>query len=111
MQTDRQLLTQVEQHQRLDEWNDAKADNPRGQCIHYLLEAWAKRTPNAIAIAAPGRAPLTYGRLYSQLSSIVKILNTSGVGRNDRVAMVLPSGPGMAVAFLTVAAGATCTPS
>ena len=33
-----------------------------------------------------------------------------GVGRHDRVALVLPQGPEMAVAFLTVAAAATCVP-
>ena len=32
------------------------------------------------------------------------------VGRHDRVALVLPSGPEMAVAFLAVASGATCAP-
>ena len=32
------------------------------------------------------------------------------MGRNDRVALVLPNGPEMAVAFLAVAAGATCAP-
>ena len=33
-----------------------------------------------------------------------------GIGRHDRVAVVLPNGPEMAVAFLTVAASATCAP-
>jgi acyl-CoA synthetase (AMP-forming)/AMP-acid ligase II/acyl carrier protein len=33
-----------------------------------------------------------------------------GVGRNDRVAIVLPNGPEMAVAFLAVTAGATSAP-
>ena len=29
-----------------------------------LLKSHAQQTPNAIAITAPGRAPLTYGRLF-----------------------------------------------
>jgi acyl-CoA synthetase (AMP-forming)/AMP-acid ligase II len=33
-----------------------------------------------------------------------------GIGRGDRVAVVLPNGPEMAVAFLAVAAAATCAP-
>jgi acyl-CoA synthetase (AMP-forming)/AMP-acid ligase II/acyl carrier protein len=37
-------------------------------------------------------------------------LNQFGVGRNDRVAIVLPNGPEMAVAFLSVAAAATGAP-
>jgi acyl-CoA synthetase (AMP-forming)/AMP-acid ligase II/thioesterase domain-containing protein len=37
-------------------------------------------------------------------------LNGMGLGRNDRVAIVLPNGPEMAAAFLAVAAAATCAP-
>jgi acyl-CoA synthetase (AMP-forming)/AMP-acid ligase II/thioesterase domain-containing protein len=33
-----------------------------------------------------------------------------GIGRNDRVAVVLPNGPEMAVTFLSVASGSTCAP-
>jgi acyl-coenzyme A synthetase/AMP-(fatty) acid ligase len=36
--------------------------------------------------------------------------NAQGVGRNDRVAIVLDNGPEMAVAFLCIAAGATAAP-
>src|SRR5215471_21872916 len=79
-------------------------------CIHRLLRSHAQRITDAIAIAAAGRKPLTYNRLLSQIDYVVNILNTAGIGRNDRVAVVLPDGPEMAVAFLGVAAGATCTP-
>ena len=79
-------------------------------CIHRLLRFHAERIPDAIAIAAPGRKPLTYNRLLSQIDYVVNILNRAGIGRNDRVAVVLPDGPEMAVAFLAVAAGATCAP-
>ncbi len=80
------------------------------QCIHHLVAAQAKRTPDAIAIAAPKRAPLTYGGLRTHIADTVKTLNAMGVGRNDRVATVLPNGPEMAVAFLAVASGATSAP-
>ena len=80
------------------------------QCIHHLIAAQAKRTPDAIAIAAPKRAPLTYSRLHIHINNVVETLNASGVGRNDRVATVLPNGPEMAVAFLAVASGATSAP-
>ena len=38
------------------------------------------------------------------------MLYARGVGCADRVALLLPDGPEMAVAFLTVAANATCAP-
>ena len=79
-------------------------------CIHHLIEGRAKRTPDAIAIEAPGRTALTYRRLHNHIHDVVTKLNAMGVGRNDRVAIVLPNGPEMAVAFLAVAAGATSAP-
>ena len=54
-------------------------------------------------------APLTYGRLWRHVEG-VRTLHAMGVGRHDRVALVLPNGPEMAAAFLCVAAGATCAP-
>ena len=39
-----------------------------------------------------------------------RTLRAMGIGRRDRVAVVLPNGPEMAVAILTVAASATCAP-
>ncbi len=80
---------------------------PEISTIPDLLEA-ADRT--SIAIAAPGRAPLTYGGLRRLVSSTVDALNDFGVGRNDRVAIVLPNGPEMAAAFVAIGAGATTAP-
>ncbi len=75
-----------------------------------LTRPWADRTPDAVAIAAPGRAPLTYDRLAGQLEALLAKLNEMGVGRGDRLALVLPNGPEMAVAFLAGASAATCAP-
>jgi acyl-CoA synthetase (AMP-forming)/AMP-acid ligase II/acyl carrier protein len=85
-------------------------DSALDLCISQLIENQAGHTPDAIAIAAPGRIPLTYNRLNRQIDDTVKKLNAMGVGRHDRVALALPNGPEMAVAFLAVAAGATCAP-
>ena len=75
-----------------------------------LLEHQAKRIPDAPAILAPGRAPLTYGRLYQHVEQMGRTLRAMGIGRHDRVAVVLPNGPEMAVAILAVAASAVCVP-
>jgi acyl-CoA synthetase (AMP-forming)/AMP-acid ligase II len=79
-------------------------------CIPQLLAAHAERTPEALAILAPGRAPLSYGRLRWHTDHVRQALHTMGLGRHDRIALVLPNGPEMAVAFLAVAAGAPCVP-
>ena len=39
-----------------------------------------------------------------------RTLRAMGIGRHDRIAVVLPNGPEMAVAILAVAASATCAP-
>jgi oxalate---CoA ligase len=78
--------------------------------IYALLKNMADRDAAAITIAAPGRRPLTYGRLMRQVENTVAALSSLGLQRNDRVAVVLPNGPEMAVAFLGIASGATCAP-
>ncbi|RPI36155.1 MAG: AMP-dependent synthetase, partial [Nitrospiraceae bacterium] len=70
----------------------------------------AKKIPSLSAILAPGRKTLSYGELYDHIDRVVSLLNDYGLGRNDRVALVLPNGPEMAAAFLSVIAGATCVP-
>jgi len=78
--------------------------------LPHLLECQAKRIPDAPAILGPGRAPLTYRRLHQHADKIGRVLRAVGVGRHDRVAVVLPNGPEMAVAILSVAASAICIP-
>ena len=78
--------------------------------IYHLLKGVAERDAASIAIAAPDRQPLPYRRLLGQVEDTVEALSSAGFNRNDRVALVLPNGPEMAVAFLAVASGATCAP-
>ncbi|OJT25269.1 AMP-dependent synthetase [Archangium sp. Cb G35] len=63
-----------------------------------------------LAIGAPGRPGLTYGGLRELARHTVTALNGMGLGREDRVALVLPNGPEMAVAFVTFACGTTTAP-
>jgi acyl-CoA synthetase (AMP-forming)/AMP-acid ligase II len=60
--------------------------------------------------ATEGRASLTHGGLRDLASRTVAALNAKGIGRGDRVAIVLPNGPEMATSFLAVACGATTAP-
>jgi amino acid adenylation domain-containing protein len=78
--------------------------------ISKLLAWRAETLPNAPAILAPGRVALSYGELFEQVSRMVQRLNQLGIGCDDRVAIVLPNGPEMAVAFLSIAAGAVSAP-
>ena len=70
----------------------------------------ANGQPADPAIGAPERAPLTHGGLRDLAQRTVETLNALGIGRGDRVAIVLPNGPEMATAFLSIASGATTAP-
>ena len=65
---------------------------------------------DAVAIAASGAPPLTYGGLRALVAATLVSLNDLGIGRNDRVAIVLPNGPAMATAFVAIASAATSAP-
>jgi len=78
--------------------------------VFQIVAAQARRTPGAVAIAAPERPPLCYGTLSAFLSNVGLQLRGLGVVRQDRVALVLPNGPQAAVAFLAVSACATAAP-
>lgn len=75
--------------------------------VTSLLAAGADDAP---AIGAPGREPLSHGGLRAFAGQVVETLNGFGLGRNDRIAIVLPNGPEMAAAFVAIAAGATTAP-
>ncbi|HEY9852112.1 MAG TPA: AMP-binding protein [Leptolyngbyaceae cyanobacterium] len=78
--------------------------------VSELIQVQAQNNPDRIAIVAPKRASLTYGGLRDRIHQTATILSTLGINPNDRVAVVLPNGPEMAVAFLAIAATATCAP-
>src|SRR5262249_1277321 len=75
-----------------------------------LLTVRAERAPGAIAIRGIDRRPLTYEGLHRQAWEVLRSLNAFGIARRDRVAIALPNGPEMAVAFLTVSAAAASVP-
>ena len=75
--------------------------------ILSLLEAAPDEAP---ALSAPGRAALTFGALRALAARTVADLNRIGVGRGDRVAIVLPNGPEMAAGFIAIASACASAP-
>ncbi len=78
--------------------------------VSTIKELLRSGQDGAVAIAAPDRAALTYRSLREQIDTTVATLNLLGIERNDRVAIVMPNGPDMAAAFVSVASGATTAP-
>ncbi|MGV6846841.1 MAG: acyl--CoA ligase [Marinibacterium sp.] len=77
---------------------------------HTIAELIAEHEDESPAIGAPGRAWLSYGGLRDLSARVGAALHGFGIGRGDRVAIVLPNGPEMATAFVTIAQAATTAP-
>jgi acyl-CoA synthetase (AMP-forming)/AMP-acid ligase II len=75
-----------------------------------VKELLARGADGASALGAPGRSDLTFGALRRLIDETMQALNSFGIGRGDRVGIVLPNGPEMATAFLGVASCATSAP-
>ena len=80
---------------------------PDSVTVWELLAGGSGERP---AIAAPGRESLDFAGLRRHVESTIGALNGFGIGRNDRMAIVLPNGPEMASAFVSVACAATAAP-
>jgi oxalate---CoA ligase len=80
------------------------------QMSHTLQELLAVGMSAGTALAAPGRSPLTFAQMRVVLAEAGAALRSLGVGRQDRVAVVLPNGPEMASCFLACASAAVCAP-
>jgi len=57
---------------------------------------------------APDCAPLSYRRLDRHIDDIGRTLRAKGIGRDDRIAVLMPNGPELAVAIVATAANAAC---
>ena len=86
---------------------------PTDTMTHFrtLSDMIAQQRPDAIALSAPGGGvPLRYGTLHALILRTTETLNRLGIGRGDRVAIVLPNSPEMAAAFVAVASACTAAP-
>jgi acyl-CoA synthetase (AMP-forming)/AMP-acid ligase II len=64
----------------------------------------------ADAIGAPERRTMVRGELVALVDRVGGALRAIGIGPQDAVAIVMPNGPEMAAAFLSVACSATAAP-
>ncbi|MBF9031080.1 AMP-binding protein [Rhodobacterales bacterium HKCCE3408] len=78
-----------------------------GQTIAELIAGHDHTAP---VFGAPGRDWMDYAGLRALSAAVSAALHGAGVGRGDRVAIVLPNGPEMAAAFVTVAQAAVTCP-
>src|SRR5579864_572897 len=78
-----------------------------GRVLNQLLERGASRD---VAIAVPGGVRLTYGELREQVAAAAGALARLGLGRGDRIALVLPNSAESIVLFLAAATTGVAAP-
>ncbi|MEU8241045.1 amino acid adenylation domain-containing protein [Actinoplanes missouriensis] len=93
-------LDEAGQHEILVARNATAHPLPAGT-VHSLIEAQARRTPDAVAVQHAGRT-LTYGDLDRRANRLARHLISSGAGPETLVAVALPHGDDLIVALLAV---------
>ena len=78
--------------------------------IYKLISKCKEKKTQTQCIISPGQPSLSYIDLYNHIHYVAQTLNSLEIGINDRVATVIPNGPEMATAFLTIASCSTCAP-
>lgn len=87
--------------------HDATGDEGR---MHASVWEIVSANASARAIGAPGRAWLDGAGLGALARGVLGTLNGAGIGRGDRVGLVLPNGPEAATGFVCVACACTAAP-
>ena len=67
------------------------------------LQCWVRQTPDAIAIAATDRAPVSFGAALDQVERLAAALATLGIRRGDVIAVQLPSTPEFVIIYYAIA--------
>ncbi|MDE0163288.1 MAG: AMP-binding protein, partial [Acidimicrobiaceae bacterium] len=78
-----------------------------GETLRAMLDAGADGAP---AIVAPDGSVLTHAELRSEVDRLAGRFRSLGLGPADRIAVVVPNGPEMALAFLAAACTGCAAP-
>jgi amino acid adenylation domain-containing protein len=95
------LLPAAEQQRLLIDWNATQAPYPADQCFHTLVEAQARRTPDAIAVVA-GEQQLSYRSLNARANQLARYLRACGVRPELRVGLCIERSPELVIALLAI---------
>jgi len=93
------LLTDVQEHQLLVEWNRPQVDHKTDPCVFEYIEMQVKRTPDATAVVYEGHQ-LSYLELNRRANQLAHYLIGIRVGPDVRVALCLQRGLEMVIGLL-----------
>ncbi|HEY0738042.1 MAG TPA: amino acid adenylation domain-containing protein, partial [Herpetosiphonaceae bacterium] len=101
------LLDAAEQQAMLSAWNTTEQPYPHDLCLHDLVAAQARRTPEAVALIF-GDERLAYGELDRQANQLAHHLQKLGVGPDVRVGVCLDRSIDVVVSLLAVLKAGGC---
>jgi acyl-CoA synthetase (AMP-forming)/AMP-acid ligase II/acyl carrier protein len=78
--------------------------------IYRIVEHRADEHPDSIAIESPGLPSLSCSSLLSRVNQIILAIQSAGITKSDRVAIVLPNGMDLAVTLLGTTSACTAAP-
>jgi oxalate---CoA ligase len=78
--------------------------------VAEVIQAHALGAPDAPSIVLPAQSLLTYSELQRQIDDIATNLKAAGIDAGQRVGIVLPDGPELAIAITGTACHATAVP-
>jgi acyl-CoA synthetase (AMP-forming)/AMP-acid ligase II/thioesterase domain-containing protein/acyl carrier protein len=83
---------------------------PTRETVTDVVRRHARATPDAPALVAEDRTPLTYAALARLMDRIQEQLNTAGFGRGDRIATVGPNDAATAALIIGIMDSAVAVP-
>ncbi|MEG3936148.1 amino acid adenylation domain-containing protein, partial [Microcoleus sp. T3_B1] len=99
--SDLPLLTAIEQHKLLVEWNQTQQDYPQNLCIHQVFEKQVEQTPDAVAVIFKNQQ-LTYRVLNAKANRLARHLQTLGVKPETLVGICVERSLEMIVGLLGI---------
>ena len=99
--TDLPLLAENERRRLLVDWNRTEVDYPRDRCVHELVDAQARRTPDAIALVFRDKS-ISYRELSQRVERLAARLHGLGVQKDQRVGIHVDRSLEMVVGLLGI---------
>ena len=99
--SDLAILTEGEQHQLLEDWNQTSLNYPREKRIHDLIEQQAARSPESVAVVFRDQQ-ITCGDLNARANQLARFLLDQGLQPEDRVGILMQRSIDMMIALLAV---------
>ncbi|MFJ7936972.1 non-ribosomal peptide synthase/polyketide synthase [Peribacillus sp. NPDC096622] len=94
-------VTEIEQKQLLEEWNDNAAAYPRESVIHKLFEDQVNRTPDTVAVVDENHQ-LTYRELNEKANQLAHYLQKCGIGTESMVGLCFQRSVEMIVGLMGI---------